>query len=346
MMEASTGLRWALLGASDIAATRMIPAMRHRGDVVKVVLSSNGQHAQNYANTNKIPHGTTNLAEALGSDIDAVYISSTNERHLELALAAIEAKKHVLCEKPLALTAADCDTLVAAAEAAGVVLAVNHHLPGSPLHSAARELVQDGRIGDLLSARVFHSVMLPERLRGWRLDSAAAGGGVIMDITCHDASVLNPLMGTMPTRVTAIASRQGPWGEGSEPDAVMTTIEYEPIPGSTATRLAQTHDAFTVPFDTTRLEIQGSTGSIVVRDAMTQDSSGTVELITETGSEHIDVDASVDLYAVVINAFADAIAGHGEPIVDGAGGALNVRVALAAQASAETGQTIRVADVG
>ena len=74
----------------------------------------------------------------MASDIDAVYISSRNDQHVGQAVAAAEAGKHILVEKPMALGIADAETMINAARRNGVVLAVNHHLAGSPLHATAR----------------------------------------------------------------------------------------------------------------------------------------------------------------------------------------------------------------
>ncbi|TIX08053.1 MAG: Gfo/Idh/MocA family oxidoreductase, partial [Mesorhizobium sp.] len=116
-------VRWGLIGASTIAKQFMINAIRaqREGEVV-AVMSSSPERANAYAGENGIPRGVSTLADLLGAGVDAVYISTTNELHLEQALATIEAGKHVLCEKPLALTSADARTMVAAANAAGVVL--------------------------------------------------------------------------------------------------------------------------------------------------------------------------------------------------------------------------------
>ena len=108
--------------------------------------------------------------EALLADpaVDAVYISTTNELHREQTLAAAAAGKHVLCEKPLALTLADAREMVAACREAGVVMGTNHHLRNAATHRAMREAIAAGRIGQPLAARVFHAVFLPPHLQGWR----------------------------------------------------------------------------------------------------------------------------------------------------------------------------------
>lgn len=331
----TAALRWGLLGASDIAATRVIPAMRALGHTVDLVYSESDERAERFARANAVGVGTSDLARAVGDDVDAVYVSSMNDLHHPQTLAALAAGKHVLSEKPLALAVADATEMVAEADAAGLVLAVNHHLPTSPVHSKVRELVAAGLIGQVLSARITHAVLLPERLRGWRI-GGGRGAGVALDITCHDASVLNPLLGRA-RRVSAIGVRQASWNTGEAEDAVMTLIEYEhngdPV-------LAQTHDAFSVPYDTTSLAVQGTEGSLLARNAMTQDSVGTLELVDADGTTEIPLELGRNLYEIILEAFSDSTRGDGVPTVSGREGIETLRVALGALESATTGRTV------
>ena len=103
--------------------------------------------------------------------------SSRNEQHREHVEAAAAAGKHVLAEKPLALSLADAQAMVQACRAAGVVMATNHHLPASPTHRALRRAVRDGLVGDVRAVRVHHAVALPERLAGWRIEDPVGGRG-------------------------------------------------------------------------------------------------------------------------------------------------------------------------
>lgn len=333
----NTPLRWALLGASDIAATRMIPAMRALGHSVAVVCSSSADRAEEFALTHGIPMATNDLGRALSAAVDAVYVSSYNDLHYSHTLAALGSGKHVLCEKPLALSIGDAERMASTAEDAGLVLAVNHHLPFSPVHRVARELVEAGRIGRVLSARIAHAVLLPERLRGWRVDDAR-GGGVTLDITCHDASVLNPLLGRA-RKVAAIGVTQAPWNAGSANDAVMTVMEYEreghPV-------IAHTHDAFSIEYEKTSLIVHGTEGVLVGRNAMTQDSVGTLEITTAEGSSAVPLDLGRNLYEIILAAFASAAGGVGNPTVSGRDGVETLRVALAALESITTGRTINL----
>lgn len=329
-------LRWALIGASDIAATRMIPAMRALGHHVTGVAGGSAERVARYAAANDIPYATTD-AEALAArdDVDAVYVSSTNERHRRHAELAIRAGRHLLCEKPLATTPEDAAAIVTAAERAGVVLAVNHHLAGAGTHRTVRRLVRSGAVGRPLAVRVFHAVALPKRLRGWRL-GGDPGAGVILDITCHDASVLNPLLDGPARDAVALSARQGPWDARSE-DAAMALIRY----GDDV--LVTTHDAFTVPFAPTGLELHGDEGSVIATDVMTQDPVGRIHLRDGSGTREVEVGDRRDLYRIVLEAFARAVRGDGEPTATGQDGLAAFAVAHAVLRSTRTGrrETVR-----
>jgi 1,5-anhydro-D-fructose reductase (1,5-anhydro-D-mannitol-forming) len=328
-----TSIRWGLAGASDIAATRMIPAMRRLGHEVTAVGSGTADWAASYASANGIAASGSVEEVVSRDDIDAVYISSTNEHHRAHTELAAAAGKHVLCEKPLALSASDAETMLAACAAAGVILGTNHHLPGSGTHRIIRELVSSGAVGRVLAVRVFHAVKLPERLTGWRIASRT-GGGVALDITCHDASVINALLGALPVDVVALATKQGTWAAAAD-DALMSTMRY--ADGA----LVQTHDAFTVAYAPTALHVIGSDGAIMANDVMTQDPIGTVALRDARGEREVEVEDRRDLYEISLDGFAAAIAGVTEaPVVTGTDGYRAAQVALAVREASETGARV------
>lgn len=327
----SSTLRWALVGASDIAATRMVPAMRALGHHVVGVASNSAERAAAYAAANDLSQATTDVEALVGrDDVDAVYISSTNEQHRRHVEAVVRAGKHILCEKPLATTMEDATAIVDAAAGAGVLLAVNHHLPGADTHREIRRLVRSGAVGRPLAMRVFHAVALPKRLQGWRL-SGDPGAGVILDITCHDASVVNPLLDRAALDAVALSAQQGPWGAQSE-DSVVAAIRYADDV------LVQTHDAFTIPFAPTGLEVHGDEGSIVATDVMTQDPIGRITLRDRAGAREIELAGRRDLYQIVLDAFAAAVRGEGAPTATGRDGLAALAVADAVLRSTRTGR--------
>jgi 1,5-anhydro-D-fructose reductase (1,5-anhydro-D-mannitol-forming) len=327
-------MRWALVGASDIAATRMIPAIRQRGDEVTCIVSGNAEHGRSFADVNGIAHYTGDLNAALADDsVQAVYISSRNHLHAEQAEAALKADKHVLLEKPVAVTRDDAVRLLEVAAQQAGVLAVNHHLPGAATHRTIRELIHSGQIGTPLAISICHAVLLPERLRGWRLETGP-GNGVALDITCHDASVINPALKVPASVVTSTGASQGTWGSQGV-DAVMTSMLYGSV-------TVQTHDAFTIGYRPTRFDVFGTEGAILASDVMTQEPIGDVVLRTKSGDRPIEVGERRDLYLTVLSAFARAVAGDGEPTVSGAAGANAFLVADAAQRAVSSECSVRI----
>ena len=322
-------MRWGLAGASTIAAEHMIGAFRVCGGEIAWVMSASADHAADYAAKHWINRSGTDLDALLSApDVDAVYISSTNEKHLPQAMAAIAAGKHVLCEKPLAMNSVDARSMVAAAAAKGVVFATNHHLRNAGSHMAIRELIAQGTIGDVLSVRVHHAVHLPPHLQGWRIKDKAAGGGVIADITVHDADTVRFHLDEAPVEVVAMATSSG-MGEGVE-DSCMSIWSMP----SGAQVFA--HESFTHANAGSGIEVHGTKGSVFGRGVMTQRPVGTVELVTVDGRTDVPFSAH-NLYEQAVKFFMDAVSGNGRPAADGSDGVKSLAIAGAVKAAAETG---------
>jgi 1,5-anhydro-D-fructose reductase (1,5-anhydro-D-mannitol-forming) len=325
-----SGLRWGLIGASTIAAEHMIDAFRANGGEAAAVMSTNAERAARYAAKHNIAKFTTDLDAVVGDkDIDAVYISTTNELHRAQLFAAAAAGKHVLCEKPLALTLADAQAMVAECRKRGVVMGTNHHLRNAATHRAMRDAIQAGHIGKPLFARVFHGVHLPPNLQGWRIEKPGAGGGVILDITVHDADTLRFVLGDEPQSVTAMTSRGGMGRAGLE-DGVMGVIRFS------SGLLAQFHDAFTTKYATTGFEVHGEEGSLIARDCMTQAPKGDVLLRSAAGEKPIELNHE-SLYARSVRLFQDAVRGRGAPSATGEDGVKSLSVAISTLEAARSG---------
>jgi 1,5-anhydro-D-fructose reductase (1,5-anhydro-D-mannitol-forming) len=330
-------LRWGLVGASTIGREWMVPAINAQPDsTVAAVASSSPERARRYAGELGIPKVFASVGDLLAEPtIDAIYISTTNEWHEPQALAAIAAGKHVLCEKPLALTLDSAHRMVTVAAGAGVVLGTNHHLRNAATHRKMRELIETGIVGRPLAARVFHAVYLPPHLQSWRIDRPEAGGGVILDITVHDADTLRFALGDEVAEVTAMAANQG-MGQAGLEDAVMGVMRFR------NGVIAQFHDAFTAPHASTGFEVHGTEGSLYGRDVMTQRAIGSVSLRRGGSEEEVPVNHE-NLYERSVRCFNAAIHGEGEPAATGADGVQSLAVALAVREAAETGQTVRAA---
>ena len=333
MSQTKEDLQWALIGASDIAKTRMINAINSLpNSKVAAVFSSNADRAKAYATENKIPKAYNDLRTLLDDpEIDVVYISTTNDLHRDQAIAAAAAGKHILCEKPLALSLDDAQQMLKAAQAANVVLGTNHHLRNAVTHRTLRKLIKEGVIGKPLAARVFHAVYLPPRLQAWRLSRPEAGGGVILDITVHDADTLRFVLESEVKDVVARSATQGLASSGME-DAVMGVMYFRDGV------LAQFHDAFTIKHAPTGLEVHGTEGSLFAVDVMTQDPVGRVVLRRDSEGTEIKLDPPEDLYVHAVRHFNHAVLTGTQPFATGVDGLRSLGVALAAMESTKSGQ--------
>jgi 1,5-anhydro-D-fructose reductase (1,5-anhydro-D-mannitol-forming) len=327
-----------MIGASTIGREWMAAAINAQPDsVVAAVAGSNAERARSYAAELGIPKAHPSIDDLIADpDIDVVYISTTNEWHEGQTIAAAAAGKHVLCEKPLAMTLDGAKRMVAACGAAGVVMGTNHHLRNAATHRAIRELVQTGAIGQPHAARVFHAVFLPPHLQGWRIDRPESGAGVIFDITVHDADALRFALGDEVEAVTAMTASQG-MGQAGIEDAVMGVMRFR------NGVIAQFHDAFTARHPYTGFEVHGPEGSIYGRDVMTQRPVGTVTLRRDGREETIAVDHE-NLYERSVRLFNAAVRGEGTPAASGVDGVRSLAIALAVRESAATGRTVTVAE--
>ena len=328
------GLRWGLVGATTIAREWMIGAIRDAGGEIVSILSADRARGEAFARDNAIPAAAASLDALLASDIDAVYIATTNEYHKPQTLAAAKAGKHVLCEKPLALTLADAREMVDACRRAEVVMATNHHLRNAGTHRAMRQAIKDGRIGRPLFARVFHAVYLPPHLQGWRITDPKAGGGVVLDITVHDADTLRFVLDDEPVAVTAMAQESGMAAPGLA-DGIMGVARFR------SGLLAQWHDAFTTRHATTGFEVHGTQGSLIGTDCMTQQPKGDVLLRIAAGDEMLPIDRT-NLYLRSVANFQAAVRGDGTPSASGEDGIRSLAMALAALESVATGRETAV----
>ena len=326
---------WGLIGASTIAKEHMIGAIRAQGGEAVAVMSSDAARGKAYAAQNGIARSYDNVAALLADPaVEIVYISTTNELHRPQTMAAAAAGKHVLCEKPLAMSLADAQEMVAACHAADVVLGTNHHLRNAATHRAMRDAIQAGRIGRPLFARVFHAVYLPPHLQGWRLSAPAAGGGVTLDITVHDADTLRFVLGEDPVEAVAMSQSAGMAGSGLE-DGNMAILRF----GSGL--LAQVHEAFTSKFAGTGFEVHGTEGSLIARNVMTQQPVGEVMLRTAAGEEALPV-AHEKLYDRAVRLFHAAVKGEDEPAATGEDGLWSLATALAVRDAAASGRSVAV----
>jgi predicted dehydrogenase len=200
-------VKFGVISTAKIGWEKVIPAMQKGKHCdIAAIASRDLARGQEWAKKLGIPKVYGSYEELLADpEIEAVYNPLPNHLHVPLSIQAAEAGKHVLCEKPVALTAEEAKTLVAARDRTGVMIAeafmVRHH----PQWLKARELVREGAIGDLRAVQVAFSYMNtdPENVR----NMADIGGGGIYDIGCY--AIVSPrfLFGTEPIRAVSIVER-------------------------------------------------------------------------------------------------------------------------------------------
>jgi len=330
-------IRWGFIGASLWASRYLIPAVRAQPDAVGVgVFSSSRERGEEFAASNGLERSYASLDELLADGgIDAVYISTTNDLHAEQTIAAAAAGKHVLCEKPLALTLADALRMREACAEAGVVFATDHHLRAAPTVAAMRELVAAGEIGELVAGRVFHARALGEEFKGWRLDRPDAGGGVVLDVTGHDADVVRFLFDDEVAEVTAMGANQGLAGAGLE-DSVMGVMRMR------GGQLVSFHDAFTVPNASTGVELYGTEAALIGRDVIDAEPVGQVFLRRGEAIREIEIAARGPIYVEAVRRFDAAVRGEGAPLASGDDGIATLAIATAVLESARSGRAVPV----
>jgi predicted dehydrogenase len=198
-------VRLGVVSTAKIGRDKVIPGLRTTPWVDVVAIASRSEaHARTVAKDLGIPtaHGSY---EALFADpsVEAVYIPTPNDSHVDLSLAAAKAGKHVLCEKPSALNAADADRLAAMPE--GIVYAEAFMVRFHPQWIRVRDLVRDGRIGTPVGVQCWFSYFNddPANIR----NKPETGGGALLDIGCYPIVVSRFVLGAEPVRVAALIER-------------------------------------------------------------------------------------------------------------------------------------------
>ncbi len=205
--DASAPVRWGVLGAADIAVRQVIPAMQ-RGRLSRIVAlaSRDAAKADAAARSLGIPRAHGSYEALLADpDVDAVYVPLPNHLHVPWSVRAAAAGKHVLCEKPIACTAAEARELLAARDRAGVLVGEAFMVRTHPQWLRVRELVAAGRIGELRLVHGHFSYYRrdPDDVRS----KPEYGGGVLLDIGCYPVTLSRWLYGAEPLEVAAVLER-------------------------------------------------------------------------------------------------------------------------------------------
>ncbi|MBV9084591.1 MAG: Gfo/Idh/MocA family oxidoreductase [Acidobacteriaceae bacterium] len=309
-VDAKHRVRWGVLGAAAIGLKKVIPAMQKSELCDIVALASRDRHrARNAADQLKIAKSYGSYEELLADpDIDAVYNPLPNHLHVPWTKRAAEAGKHVLCEKPISLTAAEARELIAVRDKTGVKIGEAFMVYTHPQWLRARELVQSGAIGELRAILGAFSYFNrdPKNIR----NIPKFGGGGLMDIGCYPITMSRFLFGREPERVVGL-------------------LDFDPELGTDRLSSAMLdfgigHAVFTcstqlVPFQ--RIQILGTKARIEVEIPFNAPPDRPCRIFIDDGSELAGRNARIeefpvcDQYTLQGDAFSRAAMGEGEVAV-------------------------------
>ena len=233
-------IRWALIGCGDIAEKATAPAINaDPNSVLHAVVRRSREKVQDFASRHKSRTHHCRIEDALRDpEVDAVYVATPVALHKEQTIAACNAGKHVLCEKPMAMNAAECAEMVRAARANGVTLGVSYYRRLYPKVIRVKELLAQGVIGKPQVVRIDLRgwyAPAPNDPKNWRVRKAESGGGVLMDVGSHRLDLLVHFFG-LPESVAGRAqtlahSCKGDARKGdARPDAVKTCVPLSCAP--------------------------------------------------------------------------------------------------------------------
>jgi predicted dehydrogenase len=293
-------MRWGIIGAGGIADRRTLPVIgTARNSELSVVMDI--QEPERLGAKYAIDATDSLDAVLARDDVDAVYVASPVRVHAEQVVAAAEAGKHVLCEKPLARSVAETRTMVDACCAAGVLLREAYMLRHHGLHVEMARLIGEGAIGRPLFASVHWAFQYPKMEGAWRQVRDLGGGGALADLGCHVFDLLHMLVGN----IARVAMAAGTLVQDYEVEDLGTVLlEFESGAQGAVTTSFCISDAV-MP---ATVSIFGSEGRIVALGSLTQTSEGTATICREADGEQQIEYEQVDTYVRQIEAFAEDVA--------------------------------------
>jgi predicted dehydrogenase len=306
-----------VLGAADIANKAVIPAILAAGGEVAALASRDPERGREMAAKFAIPQLSPSYQALLEAELDAVYIPLPNSLHRPWTLRAVAAGKHVLCEKPLALSAAEARELGQAAAQAGVVLAEAVMYRYHPRWQVIRELVADGSLGSLRHLQgTFTFTLRSESDIRW---DPALGGGALFDVGSYLINASRWLAGE-PTRVLTRAElRRGVVSDGS------MLLEFKTSQGPASAELAYSFESS----EHQRLELIGTEASLTIHKPFTAWHEDAIPLWLSPApggtSRRIPTPAT-DPYKEMVSAFTDRVRGGALLPTEADDAELNLRV--------------------
>jgi predicted dehydrogenase len=302
-------LGFGLIGCGDISQKRVAPALRDLDNCELVAVTrAKTELAEESAREFGARRWYKTNEELLNDgEVEAVYIATPHNQHTEQAIASAEAGKHVLCEKPLALNAADARRIIEACAANGVKLGVAYYRHHYPVISRVKDIVGSGEIGKVTMVQInaFESHQFPPgHPRYWTTLKQYAGGGPMMSFGCHRIEVMMSLLG----RVTEVASQlANSLYDRDVEDNSAAVLHFE----NGALGVLSINKVVREPHDT--LDVYGSKGSLHVPVL----NKGALRVWTPEGERTEEHPPHENIHQPLIEDFAEAVLKDREPVVNG-----------------------------
>jgi 1,5-anhydro-D-fructose reductase (1,5-anhydro-D-mannitol-forming) len=334
-MSGSGRLGWGIVGAGDIANRVTAPAMKAaRGNELVAVLRRTRAGAEEFAARHGARRAYDRLEDLLADpEVGAVYIATPVARHHPETLAAAAAGKHVLCEKPLALDAAEGIEMRDACARAGVLLGTCFYQRFNARHAKIRALLNEEAVGRVTAVRMNFSGRLPDRPDAWRQVPEESGGGPYMDCGSHCADLLRFFFGEI-VEVAAFA------------DTLVARHRVEDTATSLLRLRGGAHAVVSCHWTTgdpdesrgSMIEVHGTEGVIISFPLHEKFSRGTLRLVTGSRDESWSFEAST--HVAMLEDFAAAVAERRPPAITGDDGIASLRVVEAAYESSRTRRAV------
>lgn len=281
--------------------------------------------------------GTTSYEQALRHPgVDAVHLCLPHALHAPMAIAAAQAGKHILTEKPIATTVEDADRMISAATQAGVLLMVSLNQRFLRHHQRAKELVDSGTVGDIFLCEGTFLGFSPIK-KGWRYDRAQVGGGVLIDSGTHRIDLLRWIVGEVET-VQAVSGRYIHKGMEGE-DTAVVTLRFT----SGALGLIVCSWGVKTPIREEALKLAGTRGTLWTDNATlsltyaVEEPPGTILPVTQETFREVTYPDSVKR---TIAHFLDCLQTGARPLVTAEDGREALKIARAAYEAIRTGQCV------
>jgi len=326
----SDKIRWGVLSTAGIAQHEVIPAMKRADNAEVVAISSLSGRAQEVADQLGIEKAYDSYHEVLDDpDIDAVYIPLPNHLHKEWAIRAANKKKHILLEKPIALTSQDVHEIKQAVTENGVIFMEAFMYYFHPQHQRVKALIKEGAIGEVKQFEASFTFHLSDRDSNIRMDRTL-GGGSLYDVGCYTIHAMRHILDEEPLTVKTEAIKDEKTGIDT------TTISYFTFQSGKTAVLTSSFDQF----GRDNYHVYGTDGHIHVPRAFRPDTSGGDGLvILDQGFKTTTESFHNDLYRDEVEHISYSILNDQEPILTFKHSYNNMKVIDAALRSIETGET-------